>query len=566
MGGSRLLVGEEAGELKLFACDHLTYQYPATQRPAIRDITLSLSPGEFILLAGSSGSGKSTFLRALNGLVPRFYGGQIAGQVSFAGQELSRLTHREMVSGIGFLQQDPERQLLLAEVERELAFGLENLGIPPGEMRSRLAEVSHLFGLGELLSMATSQLSGGEKQRLALASVIATYPQVLLLDEPTSQLDPIHAEEVLQAIRRLNEDWGMTVIMSEHRLDRCFHLADRLVLFEQGEVRFDGTPRSFVGQAREQPSWQRFVPPISRHFIEATDSADIPLTVKEARALKAYHPADDPGRPAQLQPDHSQASLWKRLTSIWTRAETSREELPLLEIKRGFAGYGEHPDVLRDLQFAIRPGERVALFGENGAGKSTLAKVMAGVVPLRKGELRWQGAVSHHPPVQEGRRKVGYLSQNPNDYFLHDTVAEEIAAIDGKDGNELLDLLGLSSYKDRHPHDLSGGEKQRLALAIVLASEPQLLLLDEPTRGLDQREKEKLVEILHALPVAATLLITHDIEFAALYANRISILYRGQIVADGEPDQVFAQSFYYMPQVYKWKRDSTRFLDRITSE
>lgn len=547
--------------MKLFTCEQLIYQYPMTRRPALRELSLSISAGEFVLLIGRSGSGKSTFLRALNGLVPRFYGGQIAGDILFAGQKLDRLTQRYIVENIGFLQQDPERQLLLDQVERELAFGLENLQIAPEQIRSRLAEVSHLFNLGHLLSHSSAQLSGGEKQRLALAGILATYPQVLLLDEPTSQLDPIHAEEVLHAVRRLNEEWGMTILMSEHRLDRCFHLADRLLLFEDGRITFDGSPASFLEEAKRHVPWQQFLPPISRHFLTEQISDTIPITVKEAR--QTTHPfaaakrCESEGTSEALIP---KPGLLQRLGTWWNTKGQSAKEDALLAISKGTAGYPEHPDVLRELTFSIRSGDRIALFGENGAGKSTLAKVLAGAVPLRKGELIWQDQVVQKPPAEERSRKVGYLSQNPNDYFLHDTVAEELAALDDADGRSFLDMLGLTPYLDRHPHDLSGGEKQRLALAIVLANRPRLLLLDEPTRGLDQSEKEKLVELLHALPVEATLLITHDVEFAARFANRVAILYRGQIVADGVPEQIFSQSFYYMPQVYKWRRQSTPFL------
>ncbi|WP_241254630.1 ATP-binding cassette domain-containing protein [Brevibacillus sp. SYP-B805] len=540
----------------MFACKGLTYQYPESAHPAVADVTLEIEAGEFVLVLGGSGSGKSTFLRALNGLVPRFYGGSIAGEIRFQGKALSALSHREIVAAIGFVQQDPERQLVMESVERELAFGLENVAMPPDQIKSRLAEVSHLFGLGAFLSKQTSTLSGGEKQRVALASVLALHPQALLLDEPTSQLDPVHAEELLHAVRRLNEEWGMTVIMSEHRLDRCFHLADRILLFQEGKVVFNGSPRQFAARARDHAAWQLFLPPVSRYALVHGDTAKVPLTVKEARAQLCGSLPPAVGSRVQPVPP-AKGRMLEQFTSFFRKAKAEKESEPLLRLQGGHAGY-ENNMVLTDISYAIYPGDQIALLGENGAGKSTLAKVCAGAVPLRKGSLYWQGEKVEERFWEGGSSRVGYLSQNPNDYFLHDTVEEELSfAAKGNAAwqEELLESLHLGRYRHRHPHDLSGGERQRLALAIVLATRPQLLLLDEPTRGLDQGEKEGLIRLLRALPVQATLVITHDVEFAAAYANRVSILYRGEIVADDRPEAVFAQSFYYMPQVCKLLRN-----------
>ncbi len=543
-----------------FELHNVSYRYPDMNELALANLNLQVGNGEFVLLLGASGSGKSTFLRTLNGLVPRFYGGEIAGQVCLHGQDVSQLTQRQIVTRIGFLHQDPERQLLLDSVERELVFGMENLGIPEAEMKSRMAEMSHLFGLGALWSKRVAELSGGEKQRLALAGVLAAYPQVLLLDEPTSQLDPIHAEEVLQAMRRVNEDWGITVLLSEHRVERCFHLADRIILFEAGRVTFQGTPEAFAAMAMsEQLDWQHFLPPITRHFAnarllpaageaESGIGSTLPLTVKAARSLLA-----------QGDPDTRKPPVRQQAT-----ADHSGE--PLLELCSGRASYASdgQREVLRGIHYRIHQGDHIALFGENGAGKSTLAKVLAGALPLLSGELRWEREVVTERFWDDSWKRIGYLSQNPNDYFLHDSVEAELdfslqqAYADKAERAAkkmfLLQSLDLAAYRHRHPHDLSGGEKQRLALAIVLTAEPELLLLDEPTRGLDAVQKNALADLLHSLPVKAVVMITHDVEFAACYANRVSILSQGEIVADGLPDEVFSHSFYYMPQVYKLYR------------
>ncbi|WP_139489493.1 ABC transporter ATP-binding protein [Brevibacillus dissolubilis] len=670
--------------------ENLTYQYPEASEPALTDVTAEIGRGEFVLLLGNSGSGKSTFLRALNGLVPRFYGGTIRGEVELEGRSLSGLSQQEIVSRLGFLNQDPERQLLLATVERELVFGMENLGNPLAEMKSRLAEISQLFGLGPILQEKIVTLSGGQKQRVALASVLAPFPQGLLLDEPTSQLDPIHAEEVLHALRRLNEDWGLTVVLSEHRVERCFHVADRILLFEAGRLVYNGSRDGFVQRAQEEKKeWQAFLPPVARYALGqgwgeqvveggrnsvvarveggsvatvarvedgsasavqgTTTVADgkshrqkIPLTVKDARAIlraggKQWSGVDETGKtgsavkkesitsgnivvtkagatgeksvthrlvtkqsgadqegpseahpnriqpnqapPNQAQrnqtqsnhPNHNHATpsptgqtFWSKLTSLFTKNKpdhTSQPNQPILTITKAQAGYDPHQPIIRDLTYTLHQHDRIALFGENGAGKSTLAKLLAGVITPTTGTLMWNNEPIRPDFWQQAWRRIGYLSQNPNDYFLHDTVEAEIlftlTRLDvPKEQQEielvsLLDTFGLLAYRYRHPHDLSGGERQRLALAIVLAGKPDVLLLDEPTRGLDLAQKENLCRLLHTLPMKAVLMITHDVEFAATYANRVTVLFQGQVVADGEPDEVFGQSFAYMPQVHK---------------
>ncbi|MGG4440947.1 ABC transporter ATP-binding protein [Brevibacillus fortis] len=532
----------------MLECEHLHYQYPQSDRLALCDIQVEIVPGEFVLLLGESGSGKSTFLRALNGLVPRFYGGAIAGNVRLHGQSLDQLTQRQIVTSIGFLNQDPERQLLLDTVRRELAFSMENLSISPEQMRSRFAEISHLFGLGPKLSSQTDQLSGGEKQRLALASILTLFPSILLLDEPTSQLDPVHADEVLQLLRRLHEEMGMTIVMSEHRMERCYHLADRILYFDQGRIRFDGTPRQFAASAIQNKSWLPYLPVVAQGMAEYCGDQDIPLTVKEARKLVQKQKL---AIPLSFHPG-------------WGNVTISRQSrnCEVLSLRLGTAGYREKPDVLRQLNYCMYEGDRIALFGENGAGKSTFAKALVGTVPLTSGELQWFGKPVQIDYLENTHRYVGYLSQNPNDYFMHETVEEELLFTCTLDKcrtkeeiqtrvDEILSKMELTSYQKHHPHDLSGGERQRLALAILLASEPEVLILDEPTRGMDRKQKVRLAEYLRVLPAKAVLLITHDVEFALLYANRISVLYDGTIVTDNHPQEVFTNSLTYAPQMYR---------------
>jgi len=533
---------------------HLTYRYPEARAPALIDINVTITRGEFVLLAGGSGSGKSTFLRAINGLVPRFYGGEIGGEIRLGERLLTEMDRRDIASMVGCVQQDPERQLVMENVERDLVFGMENLAITPTAMRSRLAEISQLLNLEPLLGRTSSTLSGGEQQRVVLAGALTLFPQVLLLDEPTSQLDPIHAEEVLLAVRRLNEDWGITVIMSEHRLDRCFHLADRLLFFERGQLVFDGSPRGFAELAcTSRDEWLTYLPPITRHLAAESAASPLPLTVKEARAQWPAPPvllADTANRldPERKLPSNSRWQRWRSGPA----GNQGEQPAALLQMRAVTAGYEARPQVLRRVSLDVHEGEHIALMGANGSGKSTLAKVLAGVLSPNQGE------------VSRADCRVGYLGQNPNDYFLQESVGEELAfavKVAGLDGPEqeawkaeLLNTFGLQAHEYRHPHDLSGGERQRLALAIVLAARPDFLILDEPTRGLDQEQKERLGILLQRLPLKGTLLITHDVEFAAWYANRMIILHRGEIVTDGKAEAVFAESFYYMPQVWKWRR------------
>lgn len=538
---------------EILSVENLSYCYPQASAASLQDITLKINQGEFVLLLGMSGSGKSTFLRAMNGLIPRFYGGTIAGHVYLFQQNLTSLSQRQIVSSIGFLQQDPERQLLLQTVERELVFGLENLAVSAADMKSRLAEISQLFGLGAQIEKKTAELSGGEKQRIALASILAPYPGLLLLDEPTSQLDPVHAEEVLQTVRRLNEEWGITVLMSEHRVERCFHLADRILLFESGKVTFDGTPKEFVDTARTQVERQSFLPPVTRQFMGLGIAGELPLTVKAARAsMQALDRLNEPvsgkerASKALLDSDHIKPAIYN---------------LSLVS-----AGYPGNEEVICSLSLSIRKGDRIALLGENGAGKSTFAKLLCGAVQIRKGELKWKEQLVDHAFWNDSWRRIGYLSQNPNDYFLHDEVETELEfalqqlslSKEEKEERkeELLTRLGLLPYRKRHPHDVSGGEKQRLALALILPARPELLILDEPTRGLDAEQKNALIDLLEEMEIPTTMIITHDVEFASAFANRVLIMHRGELVADGVPDQVFRQSFAYMPQDYKLNRQT----------
>lgn len=518
----------------------MTYYYPDREKPALKGINLSIEEGEFLLITGGSGSGKSSLARALAGLIPDFYGGSFGGKVYFQGRDISQMDRRKLAREVGIVFQDPEKQLVMTSVEAEIAFGLENLGLPQAEISRRVAEVLSFLDLAEVRQEFTARLSGGQKQKLALAAVLAMQPRALVLDEPTSQLDPVAAEEFFNLIKHLNEEMGLTIILIEQRLERCFHLAERVVFMEDGRVKYEGTPEQLARWAvtREIP----FIPPVARFFAQI-GFPSIPVTVKEGRRLlrsnfnyRKFHPPrpvvnESPGQ-------------------------------PVLTMNRVWFTYPNGKEALQDISLQIVAGELVAILGANGAGKSTLLKVMAGLLKPGRGRvLLMDRDLSNESPFGTGR--IAYLSQNPNDYLFQDTVEEELLFTLKNFGlpndgivDELLEKLGLRHYRQVNPRDLSSGERQRVALASILVTRPRLLVLDEPTRGMDYGLKDELGEMLKGLSKkgVSVVLVTHDVEFAAACATRVLLMFAGRIVADGTKHQVLGQSVFYSTQIGKMCR------------
>jgi energy-coupling factor transport system ATP-binding protein len=525
--------------------ERVSYRYPGAAAPALRDVELRVEPGEFVVLAGGSGSGKSTLLRAASGLVPHFHGGEFTGRLESGGLDTRTHEPAQIAAVAGALFQDPETQVVMGVVRSELAFPLENRGLGAAAVARGVEEAALALGIAPLLDRSTHELSGGELQRVALGAALAGRPRLALLDEPTSQLDPVAGDELLGVLRRLNEEWGTAVILAEHRLERCLSAADRVVALRHGAIACDADPRAFLDWAAEHaPELQT---PGARLFSLA-GRRPLPVSVKDARrTLAGTMPAiadtgavrtvadagsvstvADAGS-ASTVADAGTAAATGRNRARWRRRGARPE--PALVFSSVWLEHKGGAAVLRGADLAVAPGERVALMGRNGAGKSTLLRVAAGLNEPTRGKVRRGG-------------RVALLLQNPGDYALRDRVGDELP------GEELRNA-GLDHLADRHPRDLSGGERQRLALAIVLHGErPAVVCLDEPTRGMDRGHKDALAAFLGRLAGAGTAVIvaTHDAEFAAAFAVRTVLLGDGRPVADAPTADVLAGGWYFATQ------------------
>ena len=533
--------------MAIFKTKNLTYFYPNSEESSVNDLNLEVDEGELVLLIGPSGCGKSTLLKVFAGLVPNFYGGTIAGEVWFKDREIKCLK-KTLAPQVGILFQDPEKQLVMTDVEREIVFGMENSGLPSAVMKRRLAETLDFIGIRDLVGRKVAELSAGQKQKVALAAILAMDPEVLLLDEPTSQMDPVSAEELLNTIRKIAEDTGKTIIIAEQKLERCLHLADRVIAMQEGKIIFQGETKEYCNWAVSNNF--EFIPSIPRLF-GGCGFEDIPITVKQGRMaiskkLKAI--SQKPEENEQLRKDSSWGG--KRI----------QKEKPEIKVKNLWFSYENKQDVLKNINLEIYKGQFVSVLGQNGAGKSTLVKNFNGLLKPSRGHIEIQGQTVKGNSVYELSKKIGFLGQNPDNYLLNDSVEEEIKYTLNnfklewnKNTDELMERLGLDQYKTRNPRDLSTGQRQRTALASVLSVRPDILILDEPTRGMDYERKSKLGNFLCQLKTRGTtiVVITHDIEFAVEYCDRAVIMFNGEIVADGNKRDVLKDNLYYSSQINK---------------
>jgi energy-coupling factor transport system ATP-binding protein len=523
------------GAAPALAVERLGYAYPHAPRPALADISLEVAPGEFVLLAGRSASGKSTLLKAACGLVPHFHGGEIEGEVQVADLDAIAAGPGELAAVVGYLAQDPETQVVSTTVAAEIELPLEMRGDAPADRARAVEEVALALAIPHLLDRTVDTLSGGELQRVALAAALVTRPRLILLDEPTSQLDPVAGDELIWLLRRLNEEWGVAVLLAEHRLERCLAAADRVVAMEEGGISFDGAPADFLAWAsRNDPV---LTTPAACLFSLA-GIEPLPIGVRDARkALAGTGLAHPPHQASRRVRESRPAEAVLEAKGLW------------VELDRG----EEMRDVLKGIDLVVRGGERVALMGRNGAGKSTLLRTAAGL----------------HEPVagKLSAHSIALLTQNPGDYLVRERVGDELP---GDAGMAALRVVGLEHAVDADPRDLSGGERQRLALAITLAGRmegeelPGLVALDEPTRGMDHKRKDDLVALIDRLAGnvdfvadkstkstkgAAVVVATHDVEFASAFADRVVLLGDGVVIADGPMAEILSGGWYFATEV-----------------
>lgn len=511
--------------MEILSCENVAFKYNESTDYAIYDCTFSVKKGEKIMLCGASGSGKSTLLRLLKReLSPR---GELSGSITLMGKDRSELSDRESAEKIGFVMQSPDSQTVCDKVSAELAFGLESFGVKSGEIQSRVGEMAAFFGIEPLYDRDISTLSGGQKQLVALCSVMATDPDILLLDEPTAQLDPVAARELLGILDRLNKEMGVTIIIAEHDPEELFDSCDKILYLAKGKTEFFGTP-ALTAKYFVENALDGFLPETAKAFARLCD--DLPLNVRQGRAKLEKLGVTD--IPKQAVNDTERAEPYAlQCKDLWQRYEKNS------------------PDILKGCDLGIRKGECYGLLGSNGGGKSTLLRVICGLCKP------YMGTVSLFGKKQKAYKNgslfhemLAFLPQEPVTMFVKESVREDLLQSGDKVTVEnVSQRMGIEHLLDRHPWDLSGGEIQKCAFGKILLADPKIIVLDECTKGMDSFAKKALGDVLASLKAEGRtiLLVTHDLEFAAQYCDRCGLLFDGKIVAEDNAVEFFSRNRFY---------------------
>ncbi len=563
--------------MELYRVEHLTFAYPACgfsnmqsgddgrEITVLQDCSFQVEDGSFVTLCGGTGSGKTTLLNLLKKELQPV--GRLTGIIRYRDRFLADYAYGETAAEVGFVMQNPDEQPVTDKVWHELAFGLENMGVPSEEIRRRVAEISAYFGIDEWYDKAVDELSGGQKQLLNLAAVMVMRPRVLLLDEPTAQLDPIAAQNFMNMIERLNRELGITILLAEHRLEEALAVSDRVLVLQDGKLLHDGTPQQIVRAIGQEERIYMALPCSARICRALRDGGEekseredgyseadtIPLTITQGRQWLW-------ARYRNIGKDHTEQSEYqdavetlssekeKQASGTGGRTQEHRKTKPILECKQVWFHYKKACDILCGVQFQMNEGEIVSLLGSNGSGKTTFLHVIAGILHACGGKVRM------------GAERVGYLPQNIETLFIADTVEEELRLVGAEPSERLV------SYRQVHPYDLSGGEKQILAWEKVLAGKPQLLLLDEPTKGLDAAARREVGIRLRALADegVSVLMVTHDIELAAAVSDRCGLLFRGELLALDRTREFFHGNRFYTTAAARLSQNL--FADVLTAE
>lgn len=527
----------------------LSFAYPNSEEKALNNVSLSINDGDFIVVCGESGCGKTTLLKLIKREIAP--AGEIEGEILYMGENISELDDRTAAGEIGYVMQNPEMQIVTDKVWHELAFGLENLGVPSGTIRRRVAEMASYFGIQNWFRRKTSDLSGGQKQLLNLAAIMVMQPKILILDEPTSQLDPIAASDFIATVKKLNRELALTVILVEHRLEEVFSMADKVAVMEKGSVIVYDEPAAVgekLREVRQNSNMLLGLPSSIRIFNGLNINAKCPVTVKEGREFLSNN-FKNTVNTISIDCKEFDGEPVVNLKNVWFRYERSL------------------PDVLRGVELTAYKGEVLSILGGNGAGKTTMLRVLSGQNRAYRGDVLINGKkIAKYSQNELYHCNVAFLPQNPQEVFLKMSVREDFNEVakamgytkDEKEKSilEITDRLGISHLLDKHPYDLSGGEQQKAALAKILLLKPKILLLDEPTKGIDAYSKHILGGILSDLKAQGMTVImaVHDVEFAAEYSDRCALFFDGEIISEDTPNTFFSENNFYTTSASKISR------------